>query len=61
MMVHSVIQEPFPGLKEVGYYKNVYVDLQGVIHPTPFNMPVTGLWYFDGQIYYQRISPSVGR
>lgn len=34
--------------------KNVYVWLDGTIRPTPFNMPREGLWYFDGQVFYQK-------
>lgn len=33
--------------------KNVYLDLNGHIMPTPFAMPREGWWYFDGQVFYQ--------
>lgn len=34
--------------------ENVYVDIDGTVHPTKVQMPRKGLWYFDGQIFYQR-------
>ena len=30
--------------------KNIYVDLDGTLHPHKF--PSEGLWHFDGQFYY---------
>lgn len=33
--------------------ENVYVGLDGTVHPTKRIMPRKGLWYFDGQIFYQ--------
>lgn len=32
---------------------NIYVDINGHLHPTPFAMPKDGLWRFDGQFFYQ--------
>jgi hypothetical protein len=36
--------------------ENVYVRLDGTISPTPFKMPKKGIWYFDGQVFYQKVS-----
>lgn len=33
------------------YAKNVYVDLDGTIKPK--NLPASGLWRFDGQIFFK--------
>ncbi len=33
---------------------NVYVDINGTICKTPFEMPRSGLWWFDGQVFYQK-------
>lgn len=38
---------------EYRYSKNVYIDLCGLVRPTPMSMPKDGIWYFDGQIFYQ--------
>lgn len=37
-----------------GYAKNIYINLEGHICPTPFEMPCSGVWYFDGQVFYQK-------
>lgn len=34
--------------------ENVYVQLDGTVAPTPFEMPRKGLWYFEGQFFYQK-------
>ena len=33
--------------------ENVYIALDGTIHPTPFKMPTKGMYRFDGQIFYR--------
>ena len=35
------------------YAYNVLVNLDGTISPMPFDTKRNGLWYFDGQIFYQ--------
>lgn len=39
-----------PVILATPYCTNVYVDLDGTIHPHVF--PKEGLWTFDGQCYY---------
>lgn len=41
-------------VEEAGYALNIVVNSDGTISPTPFSMPKSGLWYFDGQVYYQK-------
>lgn len=37
----------------LNWCRNVYVDLYGHIRPKKF--PRSGLWYFDGQVFYQKL------
>ena len=36
--------------------KNIVVDSTGKLRPMPFDTGKSGLWYFDGQFYYQKRS-----
>lgn len=35
------------------HYKNIAVGLDGVLRPTPVNMPKEILYRFDGQFYFE--------
>lgn len=58
--MHTVIQAALSGTSMVARYKNVYCSIEGMLHPTPFEMPREGMWYFDGQVFYQRHAPNGG-
>lgn len=49
-----IIQIPLPGTDMIARYKNIYCQVDGTLRPTPFEMPKEGMWYFDGQFFYQR-------
>lgn len=37
------------------YAYNILVNLDGTISMMPFDTKRSGLWYFDGQVFYQKL------
>ena len=50
--MRTILQVAFGG--ERSRYLNIYVGLDGCYHPLPFDAKREGLWYFDGQVFYQK-------